>query len=735
MPGRQRSLRIGTAVGAALAVLVTACDPNAATTGPTGTTNKDFAANLRLVSGDQQTASIGSTLSLPVRAKVVDAGGQPVEGATVTWSVRAGGGSANPAAGISDANGNVSTNWTMGTTLGAAKLVGILANSFVLDSAVFTATTTTGPVASLTRVSGDSQTTNAGRTLGAALVVKAKDAFGNNLSGVKITWTPAVLNGSASFTTDTTAADGTASASWKLGTGATVQSLSAAATGLAAVGFTATATPDTGRVVTITGGDAQTGAVSVALATQITARVTDQYGNLINGETIVWNDSLTGGGSLSPLISATGTNGQTSTTWTLGLRPGPQLARLRTTNGTRKTYSATATIGFSDVRAGNFQTCGIVAGNNRAYCWGLNDVGQLGKGTLISATAPTTPAATATDSTAGPFVQFRQLTSGESLFCGITTSRALYCWGRLITGATSNVASLQAIASGGSQATANLVAVGEEHACHLSLAGQGFCTGVNETGQVGNGTTTSTGANIWASIGAGLYSSLSAGRSHTCGMPRYDGTVASQRPQCWGLNNAGQVGDATTVNKSVPTSITLPVAGAAFDSTSLTAGGSHSCAMLVGGTTAYCWGSNGYGQLGNGAADNIAHSTALAVTAPAGGAVTWRTVVAGEFHTCGLTTAGAAYCWGRNDYGQLGNGLRTNSATPVAVSGGLVFRSISVGELHTCAVAAAIGTPTGPSSSIGTVYCWGDNVYGQLGLGTSGSNNPTLTPARVLYQP
>ena len=92
----------------------------------------------------------------------------------------------------------------------------------------------------------------------------------------------------------------------------------------------------------------------------------------------------------------------------------------------------------------------------------------------------------------------------------------------------------------------------------------------------------------------------------------------------------------------------------------------------------------------------------------------------GTAHTCGITTAGAAYCWGYNGEGELGDGTNTTASSPVPVAGGLSFASLSAGAFHSCGM-------TG-----GGLYCWGDNTVGQLGDGTTINSN---VPVKVVGQP
>lgn len=145
----------------------------------------------------------------------------------------------------------------------------------------------------------------------------------------------------------------------------------------------------------------------------------------------------------------------------------------------------------------------------------------------------------------------------------------------------------------------------------------------------------------------------------------------------------------------------------------LSAGGTSTCGLTTSGA-AYCWGNNAYGALGIGFGDLFFHPWPLAVV----GDLSFASLSVGGAHTCAVTADGAAYCWGLTGNGQLGNPAASGSCaygmpcspTPVAVVGGLRFASVSAGAMHTCGLTAD-----------GAAYCWGDNAYGQLGTGSSGA--------------
>ena len=126
--------------------------------------------------------------------------------------------------------------------------------------------------------------------------------------------------------------------------------------------------------------------------------------------------------------------------------------------------------------------------------------------------------------------------------------------------------------------------------------------------------------------------------------------------------------------------------------------------------SAWAWGDNGFGQLGNGTTTNS--STPIAVSLPGGTTVT--AIAGGGYHSLALTSSGQVLAWGYNGYGQLGNGTTTNSSTPVAVSlpSGTTVTAIAGGRFHSLAL-----------TSTGQVLAWGYNGNGQLGNGTTTSSN------------
>jgi hypothetical protein len=245
------------------------------------------------------------------------------------------------------------------------------------------------------------------------------------------------------------------------------------------------------------------------------------------------------------------------------------------------------------------------------------------------------------------------------------------------------------------------ISVGGVHTCGLTPGNAWYCWGQNFAGGIGDGTTTDRHTPV-AVTGGSAFPALSAGGyGFTCAQ------TATKAAYCWGFNAYGQLGDGTTTDRYTPVAV---AGGPTF--VTLTAGLNHTCGLTAD-SLAYCWGRNGRGQLGVG--DTAKRLTPTAVV----GGLRFASLTALSWHTCGVTSVGAAYCWGENDTGQLGDGTQTFRYTPVAVKGGLTFLSLGDGgaQFHTCGL-----------TSGGAAYCWGYNSSGELGDGTT---TQRLTPVAV----
>jgi alpha-tubulin suppressor-like RCC1 family protein len=255
----------------------------------------------------------------------------------------------------------------------------------------------------------------------------------------------------------------------------------------------------------------------------------------------------------------------------------------------------------------------------------------------------------------------------------------------------------------------NLPTAGATHTCLLTRAGTALCWGTGAVGQLGVGSRRLALVPM-AVTAASRFASISAGASHTCGV------TSEGKVLCWGLNEEGQAG--------IKSGTVCTAAGVNYDCTSppdtlaglprmrlVRAGGSFSCGLAADGV-AYCWGGNRRGQMGR----STGH--AWDPPGPVGSRPypEFRDLATGQFHACGVTTAGTILCWGWGLYGQLGTAAKTSRCTtgeacadapaPVDASGS--FSRVTAGAGHTCAL-----------GSNGRAFCWGSNTRGQLGTGST----------------
>ena len=367
-----------------------------------------------------------------------------------------------------------------------------------------------------------------------------------------------------------------------------------------------------------------------------------------------------------------------------------------------------ASVTFGAIATGpGYHTCAVTS-SLTAYCWGLNALGQLGDGSTVNRPGPIRVSTSMTFGVVAP---------GGGHTCARTSGWAVYCWGNhqsrhqigntCIDGGSdpTPVAALESCFPPQNVIVSSL-AVGGEHTCGLSSRAAASCWGSNYSGQLGDGSTRFSSSPV--AVQGGLsFSALSAGSSFTCGLS------TAGAAYCWGANDLGELGNGTRISSSIPV---LVSGGLSF--TAIAAGRQHVCGVTSSGA-AYCWGDNQWGELGDGSLTSSATPVAVA------GGVSFSTIAVGSVHTCGLTSAGTLYCWGSNYSGQLGTGSLDADAgvyrTPTPIAAGLNFSGLAAGSYHTCGLASA-----------GVVYCWGSNQYGQLGRGAF---DYSTVPVKVAGQP
>ncbi len=326
------------------------------------------------------------------------------------------------------------------------------------------------------------------------------------------------------------------------------------------------------------------------------------------------------------------------------------------------------------------------------------------------------------------------MTAGLNYTCALLSDGAIYCWGDNDMGQLGNGSGTSSPPSSAKPTQVvgltggTGVAAGYVHTCAVVSDGTARCWGMNDKGQLGNGTTTSSFQPV---VVAGLTNvvQISAGAQHSCAL-LVDGSV-----RCWGYNLQGQLGNGSTADSGIPTPV---LSQSKF--TALVAGNIHTCAIVADPAhDVVCWGDNMYGQLGAGQKGARGSQQPIPIV----GVSNVRSLAAGDTHTCAvlldssalcwgdgpapspaytlilplgvvslasrvrngcvIMSDGSAACWGYDDVGQLGNGTRMNSSTtsPVVVTGLSEVTAIATGSSHSCAATRSR-----------SLYCWGSNASG-----------------------
>jgi Domain of unknown function DUF11/Regulator of chromosome condensation (RCC1) repeat len=377
--------------------------------------------------------------------------------------------------------------------------------------------------------------------------------------------------------------------------------------------------------------------------------------------------------------------------------------------------------------AGDSHSCAVLA-SEAVTCWGRDQAGQLGDGGMLPGADTSAPAPVSLPGGQGAVA----ISAGASHTCAISASGAVFCWGSDSAGQlgdggaipgpdTSAPPATPVSLPGGQRAIA--ISVGREHTCAVLASGAVSCWGRDVEGQLGDGgpnTALAAPPAVPVALPGGQTAvAISAGGDHTCAL------LASGAVSCWGWDNAGQLGDGGTIpGADAPAPPATPVALPGGQSAvAISAGRFHSCALLASGAVS-CWGRDDFGQLGDGGpvVGPGASAPAAPVALPGGqGAMA---IAAGREHTCALLSSGAISCWGRDNFGQLGDGgviPGTDVSAPgtlVSFSGGEAALTISAGREHTCALLSS-----------GATSCWGYDDSGQLGDGGPVPGTNTSAPA------
>lgn len=405
---------------------------------------------------------------------------------------------------------------------------------------------------------------------------------------------------------------------------------------------------------------------------------------------------------------------------------------------------------FREISTGQAHTCALRT-TGSVYCWGTNSTGQLGTSDKTDHPQPTlVPAAlvfiqinAGGNQTCGRLLSgttycwgdnrfgqlgdgsiterdvptlvkgglfFNQVRTDSTHTCALTEAGAAYCWGANGSGelgdSTNTARRTPALVRGGHDFAQ--ITVGSSHTCALDVESITYCWGENSSGQLGNGGGADVKVPTPVTAGTLHFTRISAGSAHTCAVG------STGVAWCWGANGYGQLGESTTNPRPTPAAVS-----SVFQFALISAGRDHSCGVSTS-HVAYCWGNNDRGELGDNS--TTMRHVPTQVSGAQGDLPSFKELSAGMLHTCGLTTSNLAYCWGENGYGSLGDETRTDREVPAAVAGGLHFRGISAGGFHTCAL-----------RDDGPAVCWGANRTGQLGDGTTTDSDSPVTVASTEY--
>ena len=369
---------------------------------------------------------------------------------------------------------------------------------------------------------------------------------------------------------------------------------------------------------------------------------------------------------------------------------------------------------FMDVNAGVHHTCAINT-DGFLFCWGSNGSGSIGNGTDTPKMLH--PIKISND-------KWRSISAGRSSTCGIKQDGTLWCWGvndqgQVGDGNGGYGAKSTIPVQVGTDKWLNVIATGNQN-CGLKQDSTLWCWGQNHYGQIGDGTIINRMSPV--QIGGDKWSFINSKWGSTCAIKKSDNSL-----WCWGYNNFGQIGNGISGYTECPNNGShcktqkTPIQIGSDSWFVVSSGGLHTCGLKQNGIL-WCWGNNSVGQLGNGKSGHDSCPTTAAadcenISTPIQiGNDYWSYVDVNNVNTCALKQDGTLWCWGNNLDGQLGH-IKAPQNTPIKMEIDLCSH-VSVGREYICAI----------KKTDYTLWCWGLNDQGQVGNGLTSS---TYTPTHV----
>ncbi|HEU4412108.1 MAG TPA: hypothetical protein VFS43_43100 [Polyangiaceae bacterium] len=383
--------------------------------------------------------------------------------------------------------------------------------------------------------------------------------------------------------------------------------------------------------------------------------------------------------------------------------------------------------GVVDLAAGFSHGCARLA-NGQAHCWGYGEEALGNESPFGYYALPVL------DEGGAPLAGVAALSVGTFNSCARLESGAARCWGlnergELGDGSSRRRGRAAAVerSPGVPLAGVQALAMGAAHACALTGAGELLCWGDDTAKQIGDASPEPPGYAVAAESAPGAplvgLRSVAFGSDHVCARTE-QGEVL-----CWGRNHEGQLGDGTTDDRARPAFVETSPGVRLGGIVALALGPAHSCAVRGDGR-AVCWGRNAEQQLGAGSLKDFEPRPVLVSASPGVALTGVQSLALGDGHTCAVVAGGQARCWGEGYDGQLGNGEPSTVAPyPVVVlaSPGVPLtgvRSLALGNDHTCA-----------ALTNGEARCWGSHVFGQLGDGSEPDfDNESALPLVVVTE-